>query len=582
MSKGPTTKEDFLKVLGIEDIKVRGDVIIFSADKLLCGKKILVVEGLAGSVIESSGDEVIHFLRAYFNTLNLGFPLEVRTYVTPVNRDAYLRELDKKIENLMLVLEANPTNSKLRTEIEKLRKLRDKVLKMGLSPFDTVAFFSIEACADSEDAVLKTLESRAKILENSLEALGIRVRELRGLRRKLILKLFFRPYGWRRGSLVEKLLAAISIPKIRVVDFKGAVLHPFIINARTRFTLRSSGILLGTNVITKEKVYWNLEKSLSPHVLVVGPTGSGKTEFLAALVKRLRDVYGIKVIILDVKGEYHSRLAKRGIRVKLARLGENAGLGLRDVAIRLPKESRVGMITELLVNAFALVHEREVISALYHTLDNVLSDYLIRSDWLREAIDYVTTFEDGYLCYKVSTILNYIAPFERGESLLNLITNLTSDALIIDLSYAISVSTALASLTAGAVIKSLELTILSPSRLRNSFIPSTALIFDEGWIYLKRNDLVVHLVRLGRGFGALAALATQDINDIINLGYGLMDNIGLFLAFSSPDRSYWSKLSQILRIRRDIEQYSMLLGKGEGVVRISPDPRPLPVKLILD
>ena len=582
MSKGPTTKEDFLKVLGIEDIKVRGDVIIFSADKLLCGKKILVVEGLAGSVIESSGDEVIHFLRAYFNTLNLGFPLEVRTYVTPVNRDAYLRELDKKIENLMLVLEANPTNSKLRTEIEKLRKLRDKVLKMGLSPFDTVAFFSIEACADSEDAVLKTLESRAKILENSLEALGIRVRELRGLRRKLILKLFFRPYGWRGGSLVEKLLAAISIPKIRVVDFKGAVLHPFIINARTRFTLRSSGILLGTNVITKEKVYWNLEKSLSPHVLVVGPTGSGKTEFLAALVKRLRDVYGIKAIILDVKGEYHSRLAKRGIRVKLARLGENAGLGLRDVAIRLPKESRVGMITELLVNAFALAHEREVISALYHTLDNVLSDYLIRSDWLREAVDYVTTFEDGYLCYKVSTILNYIAPFESGESLFNLITNLTSDALIIDLSYAISVSTALASLAAGAVIKSIELTILSPSRLRNSFIPSTALIFDEGWIYLKRNDLVVHLVRLGRGFGALAALATQDINDIINLGYGLMDNIGLFLAFSSPDRSYWSKLSQILRIRRDIEQYSMLLGKGDGVVRISPDPRPLPIKLILD
>ncbi|MCD6428606.1 MAG: DUF87 domain-containing protein [Desulfurococcales archaeon] len=582
MNREAVTKEDFLKVLGIENIKVRGDVIMFSTGKLICGKKILVVEGLAGSVIESSGDEVIHFLRAYFNTLNLGFPLEVRTYVTPVNRDAYLRELDKKIENLMLVLEANPTNSKLRTEIEKLRKLRDKVLKAGLSPFDAIAFFSIEACADSEDAVLKTLESRAKILENSLEALGIRVRELRGLRRKFILKLFFRPYGWRGGSLIEKLLTAVSVPKIRVIDFKGAALHPFIINARTRLALRSSGILLGTNVITKEKVYWNLEKSLSPHVLVIGPTGSGKTEFLATLVKRLRDVYGIKAIILDVKGEYPSRLARRGIRVKLARLGENAGLGLRDIAIRLPKESRVGMITELLINAFALEHEREVISALYHTLDNVLSDYLIRSDWLKEALDYVTTFEDGYLCYKVSTILNYIAPFESGESLLNLITNLTNDALIIDLSYAISVSTALASLTAGAVIKSLELTILNPSRLRNSFLPGTALIFDEGWIYLKRNDLVVHLVRLGRGFGALVALATQDVNDVINLGYGLMDNIGLFLAFSSPDRSYWSKLSQVLRIRRDIEQYSMLLGRGEGVVRISPDPRPLPIKLILD
>jgi len=577
-----TGKDNFLKVLGIESVKVRGDVILFSVGKLFCGRKILVVEGLAGSVAETSGDEVIHFLRAYFNTLNLGFPLEVRTYVTPVNRDAYLRELDKKIENLMLVLEANPTNSKLKTEIEKLRKIRDRVLKTGLSPFDTVAFFSIEACADSEETVMKTLESRAKILENSLEALGIRVRELRGLRKKLILKLFFRPYSWGGSSFIKKLLAAISIPKIRVVDFKGAVLHPFIINARTRFTLRSSGILLGTNVITKEKVYWNLEKSLSPHILVVGPTGSGKTEFLATLVKRLRDVYGIKAIILDVKGEYYSRLIKRGVGVKLARLGEDVGLGLRDIAIRLPRESRVGIITELLINAFTLEHEREVISALYHTLDSVLSDYLVRADWLKEALDYITTFEDGYLCYKVSTILNYIAPFENGNSILNLITDLSSDALIIDLSYAIGVSDALASLTAGAIIKSLELTILSPSRLKNSFIPCTALIFDEGWIYLKRNDIVTHLVRLGRGFGALVALATQDINDIINLGYGLMDNIGLFLALSSPDRSYWSKLSQILRIRRDIEQYSMLLGRGEGVVRISPDPRPLPIKLVLD
>ena len=126
------------------------------------------------------------------------------------------------------------------------------------------------------------------------------------------------------------------------------------------------------------------------------------------------------------------------------------------------------------------------------------------------------------------------------------------------------------------------MTILSPSRLKNSLIPKIALIFDEGWIYLKKNDLVINLIRLGRGYGALVALATQDINDIIELGYGLLDNVGLFIVLASPDRSYWNKVSQVLRIRRDIEQYSLLLGRGEGIVRISPDPRPLPLKLILD
>ncbi len=582
MTSKASNRTELLKILGIEEVRVNGDVILYHVGKLLCGRKILVVEGLAGSVVEAGSDEVVHFLRAYFNTLNLGFPIEVRTYVTPVNRDAYLRELDKKIENLMLILESNPSNTKLRTELEKLRKLREKILKMGLSPFDAVAFFTVEACADDEENVLKALESRAKILMNSLEALGIRVRDLKGLRRRLILKLFFRPYGWRRGNFIERLLAAISTPKIRIVGFKGIALHPFIINARVRLTLRSSGILLGTNLITKEKVYWNLEKSLSPHVLVIGPTGSGKTEFLTTLAKRLHDTYGVKAIILDVKGEYSNRLARRGIKFKLARLGENAGLGLREIAIRLPKESRVGIITELLVNAFLLFNEKEVVSSLYHALDSVLSDYLVHEDWLKEAIDYVTAFEDGYLCYKVSTILNYITPFESSEPLLNLIASLADDALVIDLSYAVGVSSALASLTAGSVIKSLELTILSPSRLKNSLIPKIALIFDEGWIYLKKNDLVINLIRLGRGYGALVALATQDINDIIELGYGLLDNVGLFIVLASPDRSYWNKVSQVLRIRRDIEQYSLLLGKGEGIVRISPDPRPLPLKLILD
>ncbi|MCD6084860.1 MAG: ATP-binding protein [Desulfurococcales archaeon] len=573
---------ELLGMLGLRDVKVSNDVILYDTGRVLCGRKILIVEGLAGSVVEAGSDEVVHFLRAYFNTLNLGFPIEVRTYVTPVDRDSYLRELDKKIENIVLVLETNPSNTKLRTELEKLKKLRDKVLRTGLSPFDAVAFFAVEACAENEKEVLKTLDSRAKILMNSLEALGIRVRDLRGLRRRIILKLFFRPCDRRGSNLIKRLLAAVSTPKIRVVGFKGAVLHPFIINAKVRLTLRSSGILLGTNLITKEKVYWNLERSLSPHVLVVGPTGSGKTEFLATLVKRLKDVYGIQAIVLDVKGEYSERLSRRGLKISVARLGDNAGLGLREIAIRLPRESRVGIITELFVNAFMLSSEREVVSSLYHALDSVLSDYSVREEWLREVMDYVTTFEDGYLCYKVGTILNYIAPFDDGEPLLNMLASLSDDVLVIDLSYAVSVSSALASLTAGAIIKSLEFTILSPSRLRNSLVPRIALIFDEGWIYLRRNDLVTNLVRLGRGYGALVALATQDIGDVIELSRGLLDNIGLFMVLASPDRSYWSRLSEVLRIRRIIEQYSLLLGRGEGVVRISPDPRPLPLKLILD
>jgi len=73
-------------------------------------------------------------------------------------------------------------------------------------------------------------------------------------------------------------------------------------------------ILLGENLVSRSNVDWKPSSEKNPHLLVVGTTGSGKTETMLSLVYELRK-RGISCLILDFHNEY-SEIADMKINIR--------------------------------------------------------------------------------------------------------------------------------------------------------------------------------------------------------------------------------------------------------------------------
>jgi len=58
----------------------------------------------------------------------------------------------------------------------------------------------------------------------------------------------------------------------------------------------------------KTPAYLDLTKIASMHMAVLGTTGSGKTTFVARLLKNIKDLNYAQVFVIDLFGEYHKRL----------------------------------------------------------------------------------------------------------------------------------------------------------------------------------------------------------------------------------------------------------------------------------
>ncbi len=559
--------------------EIREDYIILRHKNGVCCRKLLLIENISGTLADMGVADLLHYLRGYFKTLNLGFPLEIRTYVVPTDRDEYLKELEKHISTLEIMLESNPSAVNVRKKLQHLKKVRDTIVKDGIPPISMVALMIVEACGEDLEETLEELDRRCRIVRNTFSSLGIRVGSVRGLRRHFLLRLFFRHSPWPRGGGITKL--ALRFAGLRT--FAGAataLLYPFIISSTSLVAAGSKGIYLGRDPDSGERVFWDVSRSLSPHVLVVGPTGSGKTEFLAILVSRLLSFFGKGSIILDIKGEYPSRLERRGVPFKRYVLGEDLELNLRDLSELYPKRLRPGILTDIIVKSYELLSKKELVSAVYRGVEYSLSiecrDVL---DCLRR---YVESYEEPYVTYVISRVASEIKSVQPGYGvsltslLLEALSGNLKEVAVLDGSKLASSSRNLVNLAICYMSSAIRAVIQSSKPSTKPFRFRTALVLDEGWLYVQRlTEEVSSLMRLGRSYGVMVCIATQSIDDLRVLGSGVTNNLGLLVAMASPDPSYWESLTGFMHFPpREVQRFTTLLGRGEGIVRISPDPRP--------
>lgn len=564
--------------LGIKELKVLNNALIFKRDDgVLCGKKVLKVSNIVTSINDLDDHEVVRYLKTYFNSLNLGFPIEVKVIFSPVNKDKLVSELDKRIQNLLIMVDVNPSNVRARSELEKLRKFRDKITRHNIHPYDVIAYYAVEACGNSERDVIELVNSRAALLKKTLEALGIIADELKGVEGRALLQIFFRGYSGRLVNTILKLLR--YRPSIRMASPLATLFNPHIIHSHTKTYLRDSGIYLGLNMLTSEDVFWNVQNCLNPHALIVGPTGIGKTEFLVTLGLRTYLTYLTKVFIIDVKGEYFERCLKRGLKPEVISLGDDVGLGLTYLINLIPKSFRANFLTEVISNSMLLENDKGVIASLYRVLSDALEFYDsgITKFW-GIVKDLIASIDDSYVQYRLTRLINSVETLDRGTPLLNKVSEVNGVA-VINLSAVASLGAEYLNLAMSSAFSTIQL--LHMGSVKNASIPRVQIIVDEAWQFInQRSSSLLKFIKLGRGYGVSVALATQSLHDLGDLAKDYIENSGLLVAMPSPDTAYWRELSDYMRLSYDdIRNYTLLLSRGDAIVRILPDPRPLPVRL---
>lgn len=566
--------------LKLDDVKVfnNGLIIFRKSDKEFCGKKIIKVINVITSINDLSEQEVLKYLKTYFNSLNLGFPIEVRAIFKPLDREKVVAEINKKIENLLITIDVNPSNVKAKTDLDRLTRFKDRIVKHSIQPYDVLAYYVVEACCASEEEVIKLVNSRASLLKKTLESLGIMTDELKGIEGKVLLQMFFRGYSHRVYDLIFNKLLRWRYSS-RKASTLLTIFNPHIISSRTKFDLRNSGVYLGLNIVTSEGVYWNVENSLNPHVLVVGPSGIGKTETLITLLLRTHSTYSTKVFVVDIKNEYKERLLRRGYKVGVINLGVDVGLGINHVIKLVPKTFRATYLTEIVSDSMLLGGDKELVATLYRVFNDSLEfmDEKVSNFW-GIIKDVTASVENDYIQYRLMRMMNVMESLDRGKSLISVINEL-EPITVVNLSNISVLGVDYLNLSMSIFFNTVQLLFMS--NVNESRFPKIQLVVDEAWQFLLgNNSLLLKLLKLGRGYGVSVAVATQSLYDLGDLSKEYVENAGLLIALPSPDTLYWKDLSKYMRITYDeIRDYSIMLGKGDALVRILPDPRPIPIKL---
>lgn len=561
-------------------LELRDGLLVYRGSAEVCVKGVARIASVSTAVQDLDDHAAVRHVKAYVNALNLGFPLEFYTRMRPVDKLEFTRGLERVIAESMIVYEVNPLKYESRIRAARARLLRNRVIEDSVQPYEIEVYVAVSSCADDFESALEALRSRLRVLRGTLGTLGVDVEEVDA--GEVIPRLVLAEMPLRRRGLLHRALERFR-KRIVSVDLVSVPAFTFIpLLGRTRSSLRSSGVRLGVDPESGEEVYWNLDEATSPHVLVVGPSGIGKTTFLAELSLSLSGA-GLGVLVLDPKNEYAELFGSRGWRVSRYALGRDVSPGFAEL-LKIVRDSLGRDVSEVLLDMLAVHRElgrRDVFECLYTALSSIGA---VPDGGDLELLGSLKRFSrycsEGYPEYVVGKALSALEAVSGGKrGLVSLLREL-SGVNVVDVSAALSVDPHVLPMLLKVLSMALRtLPRGSPGGSRYRRV----LVVDEAWTVLRDGSLeaVEELIRVGRSFGTVVALATQAIRDFTKALGPLVDNLGLLVVLPSTSSGYWEEVAKVLRVSGERIEKMRTLGRGYALVRISPDPRALLVRLEL-
>jgi len=361
-------------------------------------------------------------------------------------------------------------------------------------------------------------------------------------------------------------------------SFYSIYFSPLLKTATHSRGAHNSGILLGRILNSGRNIFWNPNTSMSPHVIVVGPTGSGKTETLISIATKMNMLLSATVLMVDVKGDIEARLSRRGYPYRAIDIPRTPLGSLYPFHIE--PSGRAGQVFDAIIASYDVVDVR-MQAAIYKALKKA---YERSSNPTWQDVLSELAGEDEAVRVMVSRILDEVSYLDGGRQRSGHYGIWEGEVNIISLSRISKEREEVLSYAMNIVFQDM-LNYMS-TRHADPGRVGGALVIDEAWILSKRGrnaGRLLNLVKLSRGYGLAVLLATQSFRDFGGEWDRILENSGLLIVLSNPSKRFWADASNFLRIDRDvIKELMVIMGRGDALIRVLPDPRPIPVSLEVD
>lgn len=517
-------------------------------------RAVLVVEDIRADYRDFTETSLKSKIASFYKIIGTANGVDLILRKIPIDKTKYLDSIISNIQNLKVILENDPSNEKAKRKVEVLTSILSKI-EEGEVPFRYQMFILISS-SDKSTAIEST-----RVIKRGLEAIGIRCREADEK---------------ETSSILSSLMYPIRKEKTKVTtSFHIPFMTPFSIEKEPNFDLIESGIPIGREIIHNKLIFWNPFSTSNRHAIVIGPTGSGKTEFLLWLGSLYNLGLDSSVLFFDIKGDIKKRLREYKIPFKIINPLVYSVGSFQEWNV--PDEIKILQLESIISASFRL--SRVESSILYKLLRDSL-EYKFRS-WEEMKIHVqqsIESFEKRNLFEKIFDILSYVEP--RSNSNGEVLSRLDYGGInVVDLTL----------IKSDELKKFLIYTIIL--RVYNKFSQEITdegnrivIIVDEAWTLLKDENstysIIADIVKKGRGHGISIVMSSQNLED---LGENLpiyIDNSGLLVVLNNGDKEFWKEVRRFMDINDEILSNTIeYLGKGEGVIRFLGDPRPLVVSL---
>ncbi|MCI4461527.1 MAG: ATP-binding protein [Thermogladius sp.] len=455
---------------------------------------------------------------------------EVKIIKFKLDLTSFLRKLENEMANIKASMEL-ASEPFLKTRLEARLSNLSELYKMIVEgkPLLRLSFIvKIRVEANTTEEAKQILSYHSSIISNVFRStLGLKIREAGrelgrilayelGLSNDLDVKSFIGPV-----NAVAPVLPAPAVKKPRA-DYEDA-------------------ILLGVEAEDGTPVVVPVDMLLK-HMIVIGPTGRGKTTLLARLLEGFFSVGAGLFLAVDFKGDLAAYMEKGIARIIEPREYPLSVRGLFDSSIEAK-----GLLADLLSSSLQVPREilMESVEYVYSTITagDVISH--VRADIL--------------------PILEFLGRDSRHKDLAELIM---SDNVLANLgNYGYAYQTAYGLILLYLARKTFFQRGTSDIRL---------IVVDEAW-RISRSRLVAELFKEGRSRRVGMVLSTQNPSD---LPREVVENAHLVIIFGSPNEKYARDAAGMLGLEaEDLAGKLSRLGVGEAFFLNALDPHPVVFKV---
>jgi len=538
----------------INDFHVEENIVIMPNKDIYKGAIVYTVSEIPYTFADVSQSFLLQQIRAFTNFIVAS---EDNTSLLLIKKSGdarkYVRNLERTITNYKVLLSADPANPYIQRKLQKLEALFNRISR-GETPINVKIYLIASAQDRNVRKLYEKLRRKGETLSSSFKAsLGL---ELRKASEEEVLEAI------THGLLGESKPITMLESDLSFLTPIGYVKRP---------KISGEGIFIGEDIDYGTLVFYDFEKHLTKHMVIIGPTGRGKTTLLYTIAKRVIEQYDVPIWILDLRGEFIGLSKTMGISVVDP---EKTPINLMLPWFTSPR-LRARQLIDLIKSLTDLEPAEEYI--LYMS---ILKSYERAQQPNLETLIRVIQEEkssSSELELKFYTLLTKIEQLNSkvflGSSYSN-VFSIVKKPVIFALYKLPEEYRKIYALAILQILTNYMLTLTPTNKLRH------LVLIDEAWRLTDTKSgskIIRSLIKEGRGYGLAVALASQDITDFPK---DVLDNAGTVIVFGSNSKDYIEAVARYMKLNEEEEERMTWLKTGEALIRITGDPRPIWVKII--